>query len=125
VCCAWCCPRGFTEDAFHANPALYAKHPPTFLTQSRSKDYNADLCAARNYHATLQDHGVTSVLFLPAEQDEACGCIGSLRDTASHGSPFERFCNPDWELGTTGCYTHAQAFAGMVPALVTFLNETL
>eukprot|EP00040_Diaphanoeca_grandis_P017642 m.92392 g.92392 ORF g.92392 m.92392 type:complete len:168 (+) comp26542_c0_seq2:145-648(+) len=127
VCCDYCCPQNYVEQAYHDNPALYAKHPPTFLAQIKTKDNNADLCAARNYYETLKEHNVMTSLFLPdaAVEHEACYCIGTPGDPAAAGSPYAHLCNTSWQLGTTGCYTHALGFAGMIQPMLKFFAQAL
>lgn len=72
-CCNYCCPKNFTEQAFADDPALYAKHPPTFLVQHTTLDVNADTCAAKMYHEamTMLEQTRHSCSFPPTRKD-AC-----------------------------------------------------
>jgi hypothetical protein len=56
-CCQYCCPAGVTEQWYLDHPEDYRSHVPTFLAQMSTVDINADLCAGRNYHETMIQHG--------------------------------------------------------------------
>jgi hypothetical protein len=69
--CDFCCPTGVTELYYLENPGDYKTHPPCFLAQTEptGSDFNADLCASKNYYDTLQTHGVKSeIVYLAASR---------------------------------------------------------
>ena len=128
LCCDYCCPANFTEDSYHANPERYSQHPPVFLAQSATSDFNADLCAAPNYFHTLQAYNVTSELVLLSEENKRCACVGQPNDTASSLSPLAGECAliPPEPRGDRGnCVDHVCGFASMVVPLTQFLRRVL
>ena len=86
-CCNYCCPKNFTEQAFADDPALYAKHPPSFLVQHTTLDVNADTCAAKMYHEAMTMHGADSTLMLIPPDEERCMCVGNPGVSADALSP--------------------------------------
>ena len=138
VCCDWCCPHNFTELYFQEHPEAYRYHPPALLYQLSTYDVNADLCAAKNYAATLQANGVEAVLVLESVEQERCYCVGQESDPSAAGSPFLGECTatvPDPKLSPVFCmyghYSghqkqlcclgHTMGFASMVDPLVRFV----
>lgn len=129
-----------TEQFYLDHPEDYGTHPPTFLAQMRTLDINADLCASRNYHATMLEHGATSYLALVPAADERCFCTGtpgleSLAGEAAAGNPFAelgcRIVPPDthpsqhYSDGEFHCMDHTMGFAAMVEPLTQFLMDAL
>jgi len=125
-----CCPRNYTEAYYAENPDKWASHPPSFLAQTSTVDNHADLCACKNYHATLVAHGVKSVLNLVAEEDESCFCVGTPSNPDAAGSPYSAACNhPAWGKSCTTmggkdcCISHTLGFASMVKPAAQFVLE--
>jgi hypothetical protein len=123
-CCAKCCPTGYAEQYYHDNPTEWKTHPPAFLAQGSTMDGNADLCAAKNYHDTLVQHGVSAELVLQPEEYESCGCIGQPSDEAAVGSPYAQYC-VDKPEGVEFCHSHVMSFARMVVPLVAWVRRVL
>jgi hypothetical protein len=69
-----------------SHPDQYHRHPPCFLAQSERSDFNADLCAGRVYHETLQAHGVLSELVLLPTSDALCTVLGLGLDLGVKGA---------------------------------------
>lgn len=77
TCCALCCPRNYTEQYFDDYPEQYHLHPPVFLTQMSTYDVNADLCATRNYHATMIANNASATILLTPPEQERCVAVPS------------------------------------------------
>eukprot|EP01065_Artemidia_motanka_P035289 TRINITY_DN43203_c0_g1_i1.p1 TRINITY_DN43203_c0_g1~~TRINITY_DN43203_c0_g1_i1.p1 ORF type:complete len:397 (+),score=126.30 TRINITY_DN43203_c0_g1_i1:75-1265(+) len=124
-CCDYCAPTDYAEAFYDENPGEWASHPPAFLAQLATRDDNADLCAAQNYHDTLRKHGVESELVLVDERFQDCFCLGYGSDPAAAGSPYSNYtCTTTWKPGEQQrilCLQHAMAFAGMVEPVVKFV----
>ena len=128
ICCDYCCPQDFAESYFDLNPDAWKHHPPAFLAQL-PVDYNADLCATRNYHDTLKRHGVESHLYIDELKDMDCYCFGREDDPAASGSPFLDRCykkssSLEYQWGET-CFPHAMGFASMVEPAAEFVISKL
>eukprot|EP00041_Stephanoeca_diplocostata_P008930 m.133456 g.133456 ORF g.133456 m.133456 type:complete len:544 (+) comp17541_c0_seq3:216-1847(+) len=138
TCCALCCPRNYTEQYFDDYPEQYHLHPPVFLSQMSTYDINADLCATRNYHATMVANNATArILLIPPEQ-ERCFCIGSPNDPASAGSPYRGYCTKDSPSCVPAtersaffagnqtdmcCLGHSMGYSDVVPELVNLVMK--
>jgi hypothetical protein len=93
-------------------------------------DNHADLCACKNYHDTLQAHGVKSTLVLVPKEDESCFCVGNPTEAAAAGSPFSKACShPDWgkDCTTMGgpdcCIAHTMGASVMLDPLMKFVLD--
>ena len=62
---------------------------------------------------------------LPAVNDRVCLRLTIARVDLQAGSPYAKLCNSEWTLGESGCHTHVQAFAQMLPPLADFLQQHL
>jgi hypothetical protein len=123
VCCSKCCPTGYTEQYYHEHPEDWSQHPPAFLAQGTTRDGNADLCAARNYHDTLTARGVHSTLVLQPSKYETCGCLGQRGDPAAASSPYLGWCEKN--EAPVFCHMHVMAFASMLDPLYKFVEDVL
>jgi len=132
ICCNYCCPNDFAESFYEFHPEAWESHPPAFLAQL-PVDYNADLCATRNYHETLRSHGVESHLHIDELVNLDCYCFGRKNDPAANGSPFLGYCNESSSFLKKGgryqwdktCFPHAMGFASMVEPLSEFVVSKL
>jgi hypothetical protein len=88
--CSFCCPTGVTELYYRENPASYDTHPPCFLAQTApdSSDFNADLCAAKNYYDTLKTHSVDAAIVYLSGSHIHSYCVGNDDNQAAQGSPY-------------------------------------
>jgi hypothetical protein len=134
VCCYMCCPQGVTESYFQEHPEEYAKHPAMFLGQVSHDDQEADGCAARYYHETMQAHNATSEMQLIPLHEQRCYCVGQPGEPALNGSAagdgadsYARYCrSQDPQTGAMlNCQNHSVASAEMVVPLTRFLMKAL
>ena len=103
--CGMCCPRNFTEQHYHDNPALWPKHPAVFLAQTRKVDNHAD--GEQQYRclsvltAAVHQHFLSSFSILRRScalcgscaclpvTDAACVCRNYYDALISHGVKAE------------------------------------
>ena len=121
----------FKNRYYELHPEAWKNHPPAFLAQL-PVDYNADLCATRNYHNTLKSHNVETHLYIDELKDMDCYCFGRRDDPAASGSPFLDRCKNnasspsslEYQWGDT-CFPHAMGFASMVEPAAQFVISKL
>ena len=125
VSCEFCCPTGVTEMYYVDNPDDYKTHPPCFLAQTEptGSDFNADLCASKNYYDTLKEHGVDAEIVYLSKKKLPEYCVGNADNPAATGSPYLGKGSVLPKEGMMGppCIDHVSAFADMVEPATRFL----
>ena len=98
-----------------------------FLGQVSTDDVQADGCAARYYHETMQAHNATSELHLIPLHQQRCFAIGQKDDPAAAKAAggddkWSAYCGSSYNLNSMN---HTTGAAEQVEPLVSFLLKAL